>query len=105
MSEAIFLSGWTKGLIMSLGLLLQLACLLKQCKNPNHLKLLWQLCDGESLTRLSNLKLSGFKQNIVRKEGFEVPDQRAKPPSLHFCLIQARWGEKYERRVTGVGDL
>ncbi len=35
MSEAIFLSGWTKGLLMSLGLLLQLACLLKQCKSQS----------------------------------------------------------------------
>jgi hypothetical protein len=89
---------------MSLGLLLQLACLLNNV-NHNHLKLLWQLCDGKSLTRLSNLKLSGFEQNIDRKEGFEAPDQRAKPPSLQFCLIQAGWGEKYEQHATGVGGL
>jgi hypothetical protein len=37
--------------------------------------------------------------------GAKAPVRRAMLPSLQLCLIVARWGDIYEQRAPGVGDL
>jgi hypothetical protein len=40
-----------------------------------------------------------------KKNDGQVPEQRAKSPSLRVCLIEARWGEKFVVPVPDAGDV